>query len=372
MALLLNKNEMGEGRWITTDTGQHIFIKEGQTAEEAVKERFSKIKSTERRGEEQIKIASTEFSKLKNLKIVSKVFKGMMAQMFAESKGNRIYINKDKWDNISLEKQEYIIYHEIGHALLNSYKANKIKYIKNYWSSGISKDPKIKIDLSDLAATWPTEAFAESYAQYKTGKLSAIGKRFLDMSGFLKQKTTNNSLTSNAKPKGKIKNRRSLDPSRTTILRRAFISDVHRRFMKIARAVKVLIDEEDCFGLKDAKPFTFNAQPQQFRFLTDADKVTAFRKWFSTQINAGVLSVKALDPKKPWLADYVESAYKKGTLRAYIDVNRVNVSKPLGFYEGARREFLRSSFAQPEAVSKVQLIYTRAYNDLKGVTDVMA
>ena len=41
------------------------------------------------------------------------------------------------------------------------------------------------------------------------------------------------------------------------------------------------------------------------------------------------------------------------------------------FYLGGQSQFLNSAFAQPETLSKIELIYTRAYNDLKGVTDAM-
>ena len=36
----------------------------------------------------------------------------------AYAKGNKIYINKERWDLLKVRCQRHIIYHELGHAVL--------------------------------------------------------------------------------------------------------------------------------------------------------------------------------------------------------------------------------------------------------------
>ena len=75
---------------------------------------------------------------------------------------------------------------------------------------------------------------------------------------------------------------------------------------------------------------------------------------------------------KPWNATYVESAYRKGLTRAYIDVHKEDLAADKMFYAGGKAQFLTDAFAAPEVLSKIELIYTRAFNDMKGITDTMS
>lgn len=109
---------------------------------------------------------------------------------------------------------------------------------------------------------------------------------------------------------------------------------------------------------------------QQWIFQTDAQKIQSFRRLLKQMIDGGILSVKPTTGKV-WMADYVDSAFKKGILRAYIGVHSDALAKSPAWYMGTKEGFLRTAFGQPETMSKIELIYTRAYNDLVGVTDAM-
>jgi len=164
------------------------------------------------------------------------------------------------------------------------------------------------------------------------------------------------------------------DPSRTTMLRQAFMRDMRKRFRAIQKAVTELVAEEDVFGLAPPNIFSglqVNIEPQAWRFQTNPQKLTSFRTWFQKQVNEGVLEVDGITGK-PWTAKYVNSAYKKGVLRSYTDAHKEEFGKPAGFYEGSKEEFLRSSFASPERVSKMELLSTRSYEDLRGVSATMS
>lgn len=160
-----------------------------------------------------------------------------------------------------------------------------------------------------------------------------------------------------------------LDPSRTATARNRAAASMRSRLLAVGRRAATFIDDEDAFGLKGHQPFVFN-EPKQFQFQQDPEKIAAFLAWLQGEIAKGVLeSEKPLEDN--WLNGFVGSAYKKGVVRAFTEAKPAGLAKPL-FYAGKKAQFLESSFAAPEAVSKLKLIYTRSYNQLKGITDDMA
>lgn len=160
------------------------------------------------------------------------------------------------------------------------------------------------------------------------------------------------------------------DPSRTTMLRRRFMADMQRRFRWLQKQVKTLVVTDDAFGLNTNEPLSFNVALQEWRFRTDSQKIDAFNKWFKQQVDQGILTVSG-PSAEPWTNEYVGSAYKKGVIRVYTDTHAEALAASMEFYEGTKEEFLRSAFASPEAISKIQLIYTRTFNELQGVTNAM-
>ena len=156
------------------------------------------------------------------------------------------------------------------------------------------------------------------------------------------------------------------------MLRNRYIADMKRRFSKVSRAIQQLVVVEDVFGLVRTMPFTIMImqERQAFRFKADSNKVKAYRKWLQQQIDANILTVDAVSGK-PWTATYAESAYRKGMLRSYIEVHKEVLAEDKVFYEGGKAQFLRDAFAAPVSLSKVELLYTRAFDELKGVTEVM-
>ena len=169
------------------------------------------------------------------------------------------------------------------------------------------------------------------------------------------------------------------DPTRTTLLRRKFIVDMSKRFRSLQKAITELVVKDDVFGLDDLpgkvelrkEGLTVLQEPRAFQFLTNPQKVRAYQKWLQQQIDTKILTVDGMG--KPWTATYIESAYKKGMLRAYTDANRLKLAtdKP-DFYLGSREQFLSSAFGQPELLSKIELLSLRAFDQLKGVTTTMS
>ena len=171
-----------------------------------------------------------------------------------------------------------------------------------------------------------------------------------------------------------VRNRRLLrgDPTRTLGISRKFIADLRRRVRKLMSQVRDFMVDKDALGLFQRTTLLTLVGEREFEFTTDANKLSAFNNWFKQQVDSNVLSVPAgSDPSKPWTAQYVESAYRRGQQNAYLSTKEAKLA---GSHVGDQttEQFLRSAFLQPEVMSKVQFLATRSFETLKGVTASMS
>jgi len=164
----------------------------------------------------------------------------------------------------------------------------------------------------------------------------------------------------------------SLDPSRTTTLRRQWMADINKRARLLKGDILKWLDKDDQLGLKPLPhPFqnSLSVNVRQYQFLSDPEKLAEFKGWFKEQVDQGILEV---DRKPPWTNTYVDSAYRKGVVRGYTDVHKEVLATSPDWYQGSQAQFLRDTFAAPETVSKLKLLYTRAYDGLQGYTAQMS
>jgi len=168
----------------------------------------------------------------------------------------------------------------------------------------------------------------------------------------------------------RLRNPLRIDPTRTTMLRKAFGIAIRARMESVRKAVVQLVLEDDVLGLDT---HVTNATPmrQAWRFNTSAEKHKQFTRWLKEMIQQKLFTVDTTTGK-PWHAKYIESAYKKGVVRAYIQTHKPELRKSLDFYEGSKEQFLRSSFSTAERLSKVELIASRTYEELSGVSSTMS
>ncbi len=174
---------------------------------------------------------------------------------------------------------------------------------------------------------------------------------------------------------------RKADPTRTTLLRRKFMADMTRRFKKVSKAIQELVVEDDAFGLIPGELFTFNnkesllknqqVQQQAWRFQTNPEKVRSYRVWLGKQVRAEILVPLGGITNKPWTAPYIESAYKKGVVRAFTDLHAEELAESVDFFAGSKAQFLEQAFTAPIPQQKIELLYQRAFTELEGVTAAM-
>jgi len=153
------------------------------------------------------------------------------------------------------------------------------------------------------------------------------------------------------------------------MIRRKFEQDLLRRFRKLKAHVREFIVELDALGLKEKKlGLAILAQRREYEFRTDAGKLKAFNDWFRQQVEADIFSLPpGANADEPWTTEYIESAYKKGHINAYLASRRADLLEE----DITESKFLADSFNQPEAMSKVRLLGMRTYEELRGVTATM-
>ena len=155
-----------------------------------------------------------------------------------------------------------------------------------------------------------------------------------------------------------------MDPTGTTPIQRRLLKDIVRRLNRLNRAVRRLIVKEDAFGLRNPAPLNLNTR---FAFETDAGKVRAFREWLQEQVNTGVLEVEAANATTPWLATHVTNTYRKAVIDAYIKA-RPSLVPGTDIFRGGQQEFLRQAFNSPIVVDRIELLATRTFEQLRGIT----
>lgn len=155
-----------------------------------------------------------------------------------------------------------------------------------------------------------------------------------------------------------------LDPTRTATLRRRFETEVRKRLQRLKKAIRRLIVEQDAFGLLAGTVGSRIALNTQWQFLTDEQKLEAFKVWLVTQLSETVLSLDSVTGD-PWTAALVQESYRRGLSRAFTDVRQENISD---FYAGTKAEFLRESFQRPVSANRVKLLAARTFTDLQGIS----
>lgn len=156
----------------------------------------------------------------------------------------------------------------------------------------------------------------------------------------------------------------STDPTRTKTLRADFERDCSSRLRSLKGDIREAIVELDVLQLGGQESSLSEPNPDDFRFLNDAAKRERFQSWLREQIDSGVLEPaggRAVRRGNHWTAQYVRRAYEKGATDAGAKLRQAGVDA----------EQLEDVFNQPIHSSKIELIYSRTYDGLEGITQEM-
>ena len=163
----------------------------------------------------------------------------------------------------------------------------------------------------------------------------------------------------------------AFDPTRTTTLRRAFVADVNRRFRALTAIVFKAVVTDDCF---DLQPTAYLDSPgyKAFDFPRSTDKVEGFMRWFTQQVDRGILQTSQFSRigtgvESAWTNIYIADTYKRGVMRAQAELNKAGYNIPSMSARGG----IDAVMGLPFHVDRVGLLYSRTFSELKGITVTM-
>lgn len=166
------------------------------------------------------------------------------------------------------------------------------------------------------------------------------------------------------------------DPSRTTVLRNAFARDLMKRFRELRGVIRRAVVFEDVFGLFITSQLSTPGR-KAFAFRRDPAKVTQFMAWLRRQVSRGLLVVNIGGAENiqqvgeavenAWTNKYILDAYGRGVSRARGQLIRAGFDVPSLDATGG----LQASLSAPIHADRLGLLYTRTFNELKGITDAM-
>lgn len=148
-----------------------------------------------------------------------------------------------------------------------------------------------------------------------------------------------------------------IDPTKTNAIRSRFERELVRRFRKLSLEAYEYIANEQNLKPRLKANATYD-YPQA------EEKVNKFMRWLRRAENRGILEISegtsTRSGSKRWSDIYIKSAYQKGLAQAYGNIRAAGVDVADSYVDRA--------FFRPIHADRAGLIYTRAYNDLEGIT----
>jgi SPP1 gp7 family putative phage head morphogenesis protein len=167
-----------------------------------------------------------------------------------------------------------------------------------------------------------------------------------------------------------------VDPTRTTTLRNNFVRRLSGKYRRLSAVIRKAIIDQDCFGLRPDSVTALqqlNPPPRNaFAFNRNRDKVEAFMQWLRQQIDKEILEVQVIQQvggavDEPWTNLYIKDSYKRGVLRARYEFKAAGFDIPTIDATGG----IEVSMSTPTHVDRLGLLYTRVFEELKGITAAM-
>lgn len=164
------------------------------------------------------------------------------------------------------------------------------------------------------------------------------------------------------------------DPTRTTSLRNIFAKNMKRRFDELEKVIVTSVVDNDCFGLSELVTQQMTpAGRRAFNYTLNREKIEAFLNWLEEQSRLGILEVRYMPGslntiEQSWMNLYITDSYKRGLIRARIEMKRAGLNVPSIEDTGG----INASMSLPIHVDRLGLLFLRAFEELKNVTAAMS
>lgn len=169
------------------------------------------------------------------------------------------------------------------------------------------------------------------------------------------------------------------DPTRTTVLRQRFSSDARRRFRNLRGLIRDAIVNKDVFGLSEVEnrgitsnQSQFNVEPRAFDFRRSDRKIESFMDWLADQVDEEILEIDVRRQfgdsiEEQWSDLYIRDSYKRGVMRSTYEMEQ----SQFPVQSIAERGGIAAVMTQPAHIDRLGVLFTRTFNDLKGITNAM-
>jgi SPP1 gp7 family putative phage head morphogenesis protein len=159
------------------------------------------------------------------------------------------------------------------------------------------------------------------------------------------------------------------DPTRTTTLRNRAVRKGNSLFNELISEIKEAVVKEDVFALNQPKVFQTPGN-RAYEFRSSSEKIQEFLKWIQERVDAGLLSIGGgpVFGEFLWLNLYIYDTYKRAVMRARTEMIRAGYNVPSIVTTGG----IDFTVGAPYHTERIALLFTRNFNELKGITDAMA
>lgn len=165
-------------------------------------------------------------------------------------------------------------------------------------------------------------------------------------------------------------NERQYDPTRTTTLRNRFATEMRKRFRELRGQIREAVVDKDVFGMQS--PVTQAPGRKAFDFPRSQDKINGFMTWLRNEMDRGVLEIRQMQQageavEKAWTNTYIKDSYQRGVIRARQEMKNAGFNIPSIEESGG----INTAMGTPFHADRLGVLYTRAFRELKGITDAM-
>lgn len=168
------------------------------------------------------------------------------------------------------------------------------------------------------------------------------------------------------------------DPTYTSSIVTQWAREAARRLARLAAEVKQTVAVQDDYDLRRDG---LKTHAKKYAFQTSAEKLVAFKEWLESRAQYHLLDMVTgptmqVHEGKWWADKYVMSAYKKGMVRAAQEMKKRGFKQyqnlmPVELQPTPER-WASMAITSPVHADRVALIFSRTYEDLKGITSSMA
>jgi hypothetical protein len=159
----------------------------------------------------------------------------------------------------------------------------------------------------------------------------------------------------------KSKNPFREDPTRTLTLRNRAVREINRRFGKIKQLINESLVKNNALQI-NARALT----ESDFIFMRTPEKLERFDVWLDSGISELILSGSTTvnSPDVNWLLVYLQESYIRG-----VKGSNAAFARTYGRNEVPERVI---PITTPIHVESMQMLFTRDFNQLKGITQAMS